>query len=221
MILSSLNSILSQHGSVLLIDAASTVVHAAWLRSDCPPQWSQVADEAGRGIFQLFEDFGRECTQANAFVFCEGPGSILGIRTAATAIRTWQALRNRPAFSYRSLDLVARVHAQPGDHVICDARRQSWHLITVDKDGSPGPITRIPTAELPAQRLLMPDHFRIWSPLPDPAPSIVTYDPAPLSTALSNTPLLRPCPEPDAFLHEDPSYATWTPAVHRPPEPTT
>ena len=216
----SLNHIIAQHGSALLIDAASTVVHVAWLRDGKAPEWRNVADEAGRGIFQLIEELNRDCAQADAFVFCEGPGSILGIRTAATAIRTWQALRARPAYAYRSLELSAHLHAQPGDHVICDARRQSWHSVTVNTNGSTSPISRIPTAALPPERLLMPDHFRIWSPLPDPAPTTVDYDPTQLSTSLADTALMRPCAEPDAFLHEDPSYATWTPAVHRAPDKT-
>lgn len=218
MTLTSLNTILSQYGSTLLIDASSTVVHAAWLRSHREPLWQQVADDAGRGIFQLVKAFGRECTEADAFIFCEGPGSILGIRTAATAIRTWQALRERPAFAYRSLELLAHLHAQPGDHVICDARRQSWHHVTLNADGATSSITRIPTPELPTGRLIMPDHFRIWSQPPVPTPTRVSYDPTKLSTTLADAPLMRPCPEPDAFLHEDPSYATWTPSVHRAPE---
>ena len=29
--------------------------------------------------------------------------------------------------------------------------------------------------------------------------------------------LFRPTDAPDAFLHEEPSYATWTPQIHRAP----
>ena len=29
--------------------------------------------------------------------------------------------------------------------------------------------------------------------------------------------LLRPAPLPEAFLHEDPAYVTWTPQIHRAP----
>ncbi len=216
----SLSQLLDRHPSLLLLDAASAVVHAAWLRRDAPPQWARTEEEAGRGLFTLVEQLGPDCVNADAFVYCEGPGSILGIRTCATAIRTWQALRARPAYAYRSLELTAQSHGAPGDTVICDARRQSWHAITVAADGSTGAIDRIPTAELaPAGRLLSPADFRTWSALPVPAPETVSYEPAALLDSLANQPLFEERPEPDAFLHEDPSYVRWTPAVHRAPEP--
>lgn len=216
----SLSQLLDRHPSILLLDAASAVVHAAWLRRDASPQWVRTREEAGRGLFALVEELGPDCLNAEAFIYCEGPGSILGIRTTATALRTWQALRPRPTYAYRSLELTAQTHGAPGDTVICDARRQSWHAISVTTDGSTGAIDRIPTAELaPSSRLLMPADFRTWSALPDPAPETVPYDPAALLATLADQSLFEERPEPDAFLHEDPSYVRWTPAVHRAPEP--
>src|SRR5690606_7730550 len=106
------------------------IVHAGWLGTEDPPRWCSVEEDAGTGIFRVLERLGAHLEQANAFIYCEGPGSILGIRTSAVAIRTWQVLRSRPVFAYRSLELLALAKARPGLTVIADARRQHWHAVT-------------------------------------------------------------------------------------------
>jgi tRNA threonylcarbamoyladenosine biosynthesis protein TsaB len=63
---------------------------------------------------------------------------------------------------------------------------------------------------------LTPAGFRRWSPLPA-GTTEVSYDLRELLPRVWRTPLLSPCAEPDAFLHEQPSYVTWTPAIHRAP----
>jgi tRNA threonylcarbamoyladenosine biosynthesis protein TsaB len=65
----------------------------------------------------------------------------------------------------------------------------------------------------------MPEYFRHWSPLPVPAKRIrtVPYALASLLPPLADAPLFAPASEPDAFLHEEPAYKTWTPQIHRGP----
>ncbi|MCF3649667.1 peptidase M22 [Synoicihabitans lomoniglobus] len=214
-----LNDIHSRHGPTLILDASSTVIHGGWLPVSGDARWTRIEAEASAGIFQVLSDLGSQPREAACFVFCEGPGSILGIRTVATVLRTWIALQSRPVYAYRSLELTAHQWAQPGEAVICDARRQSWHTLTRATDATLGPIKRVATADLPGSGLLTPDGFRRWSALPAAAPRTVPYDPTALSGTLANTPLLRETNDPDAFLHEDPSYATWTPQVHQAPPP--
>jgi len=62
----------------------------------------------------------------------------------------------------------------------------------------------------------MPEHFRNWTPLP-PNTRIVPYTLETMLSlpALADAPLFAPAPEPDAFLHEEPIYQTWTPQVHQ------
>ncbi|MCC5025835.1 MAG: peptidase M22 [Candidatus Synoicihabitans palmerolidicus] len=213
----SLHHILSSHGSALVLDASSQVIHGGWLERDKSPRWSRSTQEAGVGVFQVLAQLGVSPSQAQAFIFCEGPGSILGIRTVATVLRTWIALNPRPVYCYRSLELVAHTTGQVGQTIICDARRQSWHTLTIGPDFAFAGIHRTPTAELPAQNLLSPDGFRCWSAWPSSPPTIVAYNPPQLSDALTQAPLLRPTEDPDAFLHEDPSYVQWTPRIHRAP----
>lgn len=215
----SLNSILAEHPSLLLIDASSQTIHLGWLQQGQPAQWSCLEQEAGTGLYTLLEKNGLSPNEAGAFAYCEGPGSILGIRTVAAALRTWTSLTPRPVYRYRSLDLLVHTEWRPGATFISDARRRSWHAVTIDGEGTPEPLQRIPEGELPPGELLMPAGFRTWTELPSPPPETVPYDPARISDDLADTALFSVCNDPDAFQPEPPRYARWTPQVHQAPPP--
>ena len=216
--MTTLADILTRHSSLLILDAASTVVQVGWLEQNRPARWARVEGEAGDALFQGLRDLDVNPTQAAAFGFDEGPGSTLGIRTAAVVLRTWCASQVRPIFAYRSLALVAATVAPAGATVIADARRHTWHALTLDPAGQLGPLTRLATAELPGP-LVTPAGFRHWTPPPEPAPTELSFDLATLwaHPAAANAPLWQATTEPDAFQHEDPAYVTWTPGVHRAP----
>lgn len=213
----SLESILHEHGSTLLLDASSSTLHAGWLEAGTEPRWAAVEQEAGTGIHVLLGQLAVSPNAAGAFVFCEGPGSLLGIRTVAAALRVWCALSARPIYQYRSLDLLARTEGKPGRTFICDARRRSWHTLTLDAQGKPGPIQRLATDELPSGQICRPGGFRTWTPLPSPAPEVVPYSPPQLGSTLRAVEMLTLAEDPDAFQPERPDYATWTPRVHQAP----
>jgi tRNA threonylcarbamoyladenosine biosynthesis protein TsaB len=125
-------------------------------------------------------------------------------------IRAWRVLNPRPVFSFHSLELVAHFLGRPDLSVISDARRDAWHCVSLGT-----PLRRVPTAELTGN-LATPDGFRSWTPLP-PQVSQVPYSLEEMLPGLLDKDLLREAPEPDAFLHEEPRYVTWTPAIHRAP----
>lgn len=208
--MSSFRQILAQHPHVLLLDAASAQVQIGWFRNGKDTVWRTSETEAGTGVFvgiaQLEVDL--KCT--DAFVFCEGPGSILGIRTVAVALRTWTMLKPSPIYSYQSLSLVAASLNRPEVNVIADARRESWHCFNA-RTG----LRRVPVAELSGE-LVTPAHFRHWSTLPT-ATTTVPYELKDLWPQVMDCDLLHECEAPDAFLHEEPSYVTWTPQIHRAP----
>ena len=206
----SLRQILAAHAPVLVLDAASACVQVGWLAADGSGPWAATVGEAGREVFRGVERLGVAPDQAGAFLYCDGPGSILGIRTVAMALRTWGLLAPRPVFAYHSLAVVAQALARPGAHVIADARRDSWHCLAAG-----GSLRRVPTAEL-AGELVMPEGFRHWTPLPAGVTSS-PYVLADLLPRVADADLFRPTAAPDAFLHEEPAYATWTPQIHRAP----
>lgn len=211
----SLRQLLVRHAPLLLLDTCSQVIHAGLGRGDSHPiKWQRCEEEAGAGLFRTVETLlaaeNLSIKALRGFVFCEGPGSVLGIRTAAMALRVWHVLNPAPMFAFQGLDLVARFLNQPELAVIADARRDSWHVARVGQA-----IQRVPAAELSGP-LVMPSGFRHWSKLPADT-SEIPYDLAQMLAATIDQPLFRPVDAPDAFLHETPAYATWTPKVHQAP----
>lgn len=206
-----LRQVFAAHAPLLVIDAASARVQVGVLESaNDAGRWHVSEDEAGVGVFEGVARLGFNPQAAAAFLFCEGPGSVLGIRTAAMALRTWQVLRARPVFCYQSLALVAHALGAADTAIIADARRESWHHFQLG-----GRLRRIAAAELSGP-LLMPEGFRHWSALPQGV-ARTPYDVASLLQRTCDADLLRITDEPDAFLHEEPSYVTWTPRIHRTP----
>ena len=210
----SLNALLAAHRSLLVLDAASTRIHVGWFGPDTAPQWTSGDDEANVALFRAVERLPAAALEsAGAFVFCEGPGSILGIRTAAMAIRTWTLLAPRPVYRYGSLALVAHADDRPYLSVIADARRDTWHCF----DRTRG-LRRLAPAALPPAPAT-PAGFRAWSALPADA-FTVPYDVPHLFATTASADLFAATDAADAFLHEEPSYATWTPQIHRAPGAT-
>lgn len=240
-----LRSLVAAHRSVLLIDSSSACIQVGlwWFGRDAGLQgsqtpgcldalpeaiWHESNQEAGIAIFAgvdaVLAQAGIGVGGLGALVFCEGPGSLLGIRTAAMALRTWTTAEGRPlpVFAYRSLELVAhdlRRRGIPAPFaVLADARRDSWHWIEARADGSIGPLQRVPTRAVAGfeGRLFTPAGFRTWAPLPGSV-STVPYALPDLWHQQVDAGLLRAAPLPDAFLHEDATYVAWTPQIHRAP----
>jgi tRNA threonylcarbamoyladenosine biosynthesis protein TsaB len=196
----------------LLIDAASSNVQVGILESNHTPRsrWYATEGEAGVAVFEGVKNLGVDLEQVSTFIFCDGPGSVLGIRTVAMALRTWLVLRPRPVFAYCSLAVVAHALGRNDVSVIADARRESWHHYQIGRG-----LRRVPAAELTGD-LVMPRHFRHWSALP-PGVQEVPYSLAELLPKIWDADVLCATDAPDAFLHEEPSYVKWTPQVHRAP----
>ncbi len=205
-----LRQLLAAHAPLLLIDAASARIQVGLLRAGTPARWASSGEESGVGVFRCLDELGVQPDEAGAFVFCDGPGSVLGIRTVAMALRTWTMLKPRPMFAYHSLALVAQAIGRPEVHVIADARRDTWHCLAMGE-----PLRRVPTGELRGE-LIMPDGFRHWTPLPEGV-ARSPYILAELLPRVQEQDLFRVVETPDAFLHEEPSYVTWTPQIHRAP----
>ncbi len=219
--MSSLTQLLASHGRLLVLDAASTRVQIGLLRSGGSALWRGFDDEAGTGIFTgtetVLKEGGSKLAEIGAFLFCEGPGSMLGIRTVAMALRTWQVLKPRPAYAYQSLAVAGRMawtHSPRGFAVIADARRDTWHVQQISADGRLAPLQRIATTGLPVGEMLTPENFRAWAPLPRPA-TTCSYKLAEAFPVLADGDYFHPVEAPDAFQHEAPEYKKWSAQVHR------
>lgn len=215
-----LAQLLATHGSILVLDAVSLRVQIGLLRAGKPAIWEHSDDEAGRGLFSgaatAMAKAGLGIGDIGAFIFCEGPGSMLGTRTVAMTLRTWLALKPRPVFAYQSLALAgcAEWHRVPRSFVvIADARRESWHGQPVSADGSLRPLARHPTAELPDGELLTPAGFRVWSN-PPAGLTECSYEIAALIAAAPDADLFRPVENPDVLQHTAPEYKKWSALPH-------
>lgn len=218
----SLAQLLAHHGCILVLDAVSTTVHVGLWRRDKPAVWHASEEESGRAVFKLtgqcLRDAGATLADVRAFAYCAGPGSMLGVRTVAMTLRTWQALEPRPAFAYLSLPLIALELARttPAPFaVIADARRDTWHTVAVDAAAGPGPLQRLPAAALAADSipLWQPAALRAWAAAPRPA-AACAYDVPHLLDRHRDAPLFTETPAPDAFQHEAPEYKKWSAQVH-------
>ncbi len=201
---------LSAQFPALVIDAASSQVQVGLLHADGSNQWYASGDESAVAVFRGVEKLQVDLRSLGAFVFCEGPGSVLGIRTVAMALRTWRVFKSTPVYAYCSLALVAHSIGRRELSVISDARRDAWNRYRIEHG-----LDRVAASDLTGP-LVMPEHFRHWSPLP-PDVQPVPYLLAELLPRALDADLLRATDTPDAFLHEEPSYVKWTPQIHRAP----
>ncbi|WP_269799056.1 peptidase M22 [Geminisphaera colitermitum] len=222
----SLREVLAGYAPLLLIDSSSSVVFVGvWRTPGESPVWERCEEEAGSGVFRgveraLAKAGGLTLAEVRGFAFGEGPGSVLGIRTAAAAIRTWRAVNpGVSVFSFQGLSIVTEALARPGMALIVDARRDSWHVARAGQ-----PLARMASADLAAlagggggEGLALPEGFRHWTPAPAGAVSI-PYDLPEALTAMADRPFFRPTTEPEAFLYDVPQYALWTPKVHQAPD---
>lgn len=204
-------------------------MQAGILRENAEPIWERSPDESGKAVFVLtqrcLESAGLPFSAIGGFIYCEGPGSMLGIRTVAMAIRTWQAAAAAPvpAYRYQSLTLVAQELKRRGTPapfaVIADARRDSWHAVSVTADCN-SLLQRIESAALAMRSdpLFQPAGFRAWTPPPREVRE-TPYDVGAMFAAHADEGLFDEAAAPDAFQYEAPEYKKWTAQVHTRPQP--
>ena len=179
------------------------------------------ADGALEGLFGCVEtalaDAGLKLDDVRSFALCVGPGSVLGIRIAALAVRSWSALSPRPIFVWESLAGIARSALSAGEKgpflVAAESRLKRWHALEVAVDGALGVPFEAEAAELNAsgRRVLASS---------EAAPGVLTSHvavPQPWSALpafFAQPGFLREEPRPDA-LNVANDFATWSGERHR------
>ena len=92
---------------------------------------------------RVFDEAGVAVSDVRSFVYCEGPGSVLGLRLCAMAVEVWRRLADRSArcFAFNRLALVATLlrNRDPDSAsglLIADWKKNAWHGRALD--ASPG-----------------------------------------------------------------------------------
>jgi tRNA threonylcarbamoyladenosine biosynthesis protein TsaB len=178
-------------------------------------------DGALEGLFGCVEvalaEAKLQLSDIRSFALCVGPGSVLGIRIAALAVRSWSALEPRPIFVWESLAGIARSALTAGEKgpflVAVESRLKRWHALEVSADGSLG----VPF-EAEAAQLKSSGHRVLASS--EAAASVLTSHVAvshpwsALPTFFAQSGFLREELRPDA-LNVANDFATWSGERHR------
>lgn len=99
--------------------------------SDFRISQSEVLEDMFDTVGEILEDNEVAFKSIDEYVYCEGPGSILGIRISCMAIRVWLSLfGNQKVLSYNSLDIASKI-AGPGKTVYVNASRGKYFIKSV------------------------------------------------------------------------------------------
>lgn len=206
---------------ILVIDTASRRVCVAAMTQQGTAAIRQSGEEASLSLFPSVKavllEIGCELPQLRAIAFCQGPGSMLGMRTAVMGIRTWKSaglLNDCPIFSFSSLEVGRQLIASRTDApflVVTDARRSSWNVLESNQPvGSPARLIDnrgLEHTELPVFSF---DEFPSWTRTQAPIERF-GYRPETVILSKDFASLLTPNSETAIPIARPQAFAKWVP----------
>ncbi len=118
----------------LLLDASSTHVHVGVPSAN---GWRCLHRSETPALISVFEGFRRcleealgHASSTDAILFCEGPGSTLGLRAALTLAKTLLTQLDSPPsiLSYNALHAATLLATDPTAPILADYRQGQWYL---------------------------------------------------------------------------------------------
>lgn len=211
----------------LVIDGSGSVVFAGLL--DPHNQWLAKIERDGAPLEELFPAVEQALAEASltladiaSYLYCEGPGSVLGLRLCAMAIETWTRLYPDSAqfYKYNSLQLsaFARLHADPDltdALIVADWKKGAWNGLYI-KNGTVGATEVIDDAELAAWggELYHLPQRKGWQSPPSNVQTL-NYDPSIISEVRSRPSLLQATEGVQLYSSGINTFQKWTPTRHR------
>ena len=127
----------------LVIDGSGSKVFAGIL--DAENQWLVKLERDGSPLEELFSvieavltESGLSLKDIGSYIYCMGPGSVLGLRLCAMAIETWARLYPKSAqyYKYNSLQLSAHalLYATPDLKdalIVSDWKKGAWNALYI------------------------------------------------------------------------------------------
>ena len=210
---------------LLVTDSSSVGVLAGIMGED---GWMAYRSERGAtskvffaSIQNLLTQTGLHLGDLRGFIFCEGPGSTLGIRINCMALRTWVWLNGdqTPIYAYKSLEAMAVI--QSGRQgcpfaIFSDLRADRWNAIRIDSPGQISPVQVVASNELenwPFTRFHL--RQRLYSPGAPPGSRLLPYDIEALQSPKDFAGLIRRVETPTPFQTTTTTFKKWTPQRHR------
>ena len=209
---------LSRSRLPLLIDASSQV------QVGIPDSkgWRTLAREEKPALESLFEAISKSleeidssATAIDAILFCEGPGSTLGLRIAAMAVKT--ILReNEPSptlFTYNALDLAAIMSNDFSRPILAPFRKGKRLLRSPISNSATGSIEVLeePISESLATEAFHLPSLRSWETLPEGL-DVLDYDISLIAGLSGLAPILRHAEMPEVFTPLPAEFRKWKPA---------
>jgi tRNA threonylcarbamoyladenosine biosynthesis protein TsaB len=215
----------------LVIDASNPACFTGILDQD--NNWLAHKSIEGPALETIFAEVQSVLSEAtlslqaiDRYIYCEGPGSTLGLRLAAMAIKTWHALHHEspPCFTYNSLQLAAHCLRldEPKLHeaiLIADWKKDTWNSVILKKGAvsTCKPILQTDLHEMEEPRYHLPQR-KGWQAPPSNAATL-NYSPERLDDLIDSHELLRHVDSPLPFASAPANYQKWVPDRHRAPAP--
>ena len=154
-------------------------------------------------------------TDIKSYAVCIGPGSMLGIRVSAMAVRTWATLYQRPIYVWESLRLLAEQAIEQGVKVpfavINESRLKRWNIVAVKAADSFESAVELEFDEVNSKGLpLVVNHSSNLFPNAKVMDNIWNH----LPKLFQKKESLKLEPKPDA-LNPAADYALWSGERHR------
>ncbi len=208
--------------TLLLLDASALETQTGLLRNG---KWLAFHRSSGETLEALFQGVssclsgaGLDFKDVEGFLYCEGPGSVLGIRLAAMALKGWRSLpglKMAPIYAYRSLPAMAHLmqlqeRNGPPFHCICEGGKGLWNLYS---NGEMKTVSSEEIENLEEPVYLIPLGRNKESP-PQNA-EIRPYHLEELPTILTSEALFRRTETPEVYRTGANVYAKWSGQRHR------
>ncbi len=211
----------------LVIDGSSSAVFAGLL--DTENQWLSKVSREGTPLEELFPvikvaltESGLSITDIGCYIYCEGPGSVLGLRLCAMAIETWARIYPESAqyYKYNSLQLSAHalLHAKPDLQdalIVADWKKGAWNALYI-RGRHISATEVIDDASLGDWEDLiyyLPQR-KGWQSPPDKVQTL-RYDPSILDTIRDTSGLIRMTDQIGLYNAGINTFQKWTPTRHR------
>lgn len=156
------------------------------------------------------------------YIYCEGPGSVLGLRLCAMAIETWTQLYPASAHlrKYNSLQLCAQtlLHDSPDLKdalIVADWKKGAWNALKIS-DGTAGSTEVIDDAALnawPGTLYHLPQR-KGWQSPPAGAQTL-NYEPARIADLHPHPAFLQPSEGVQLYNTGINTFQKWTASRHR------